>query len=59
MKQGAQYDHIGSKYAEYARTATLKQAESYTFLRMVGPLGGKESGGNNLNNTSTSIILQA
>jgi hypothetical protein len=23
-KQGAQYDHIGSKYDEYARTATLK-----------------------------------
>ena len=32
----AQYDHIGSKYDEYARTATLKRAESYTFFRMVG-----------------------
>jgi SAM-dependent methyltransferase len=37
-EQGAQYDHIGSKYDEYARTATLKQAESYTFFRMVGAL---------------------
>jgi hypothetical protein len=27
--QTAQYDHIGSKYDEYARTATLKQAERY------------------------------
>jgi toxoflavin synthase len=35
---GAQYDHIGSKYDEYARTATLKRAESYTVLHMVGPL---------------------
>jgi ubiquinone/menaquinone biosynthesis C-methylase UbiE len=40
-EQGAQYDHIGSKYDEYARTATLKQAESYTFFRMVGALDGK------------------
>ena len=40
-EQGAQYDHIGSKYDEYARTATLKRAESYTFFRMVGALGGK------------------
>src|SRR5215475_1430956 len=39
-EQGAQYDHIGSKYDEYARTATLKRAESYTFFRMVGPLEG-------------------
>ena len=38
---GAQYDHIGSKYDEYARTATLKQAESYTFFRMVGALEGQ------------------
>jgi hypothetical protein len=38
---GAQYDHIGSKYDEYARTATLKRAESYTFLRMVGALAGQ------------------
>ena len=29
-EHGAQYDHIGSKYDEYARTATLKQAERYT-----------------------------
>ena len=41
VEQGAQYDHIGSKYAVYARTATLKRAESYTFFRMVGPLEGK------------------
>jgi SAM-dependent methyltransferase len=40
-EQGAQYDHIGSKYDEYARTATLKRAERYTFLRMVGALDGK------------------
>jgi SAM-dependent methyltransferase len=40
-EQGAQYDHIGSKYDEYARTATLKRAESYTFFRMVGALYGK------------------
>lgn len=40
-EQGAQYDHIGSKYDEYARTATLKQAESYTLFRMVGALDGK------------------
>ncbi len=37
----AQYDHIGSKYDEYARTATLKRAESYTFFRMVGALDGQ------------------
>jgi SAM-dependent methyltransferase len=41
QEPAAQYDHIGSKYDEYARTATLKQAESYTFFRMVGPLEGK------------------
>ena len=40
-EHGAQYDHIGSKYDEYAQTATLKRAESYTVLRMVGPLAGK------------------
>jgi toxoflavin synthase len=40
-EQGAQYDHIGSKYDEYAQTATLKQAESYTVLRMTGPLEGR------------------
>jgi toxoflavin synthase len=37
----AEYDHIGSKYDEYARTATLKRAERYTFLRIVGLLDGK------------------
>jgi len=37
----AQYNHIGSKYDENARTATLKRAESYTFFRMVRPLEGK------------------
>jgi len=36
-----QYDHIGEKYDEYARTATLKRAESYTFFRLVGALQGK------------------
>ena len=41
MAQTAQYDHIGSKYDEYARTATLKRAESYTFFRMVGALDGQ------------------
>jgi ubiquinone/menaquinone biosynthesis C-methylase UbiE len=40
-EQEAQYDHIGSKYDEYARTATLKRAERYTFFRMVGALNGK------------------
>jgi SAM-dependent methyltransferase len=40
-EHGAQYDHIGSKYDEYARTATLKRAESYTFFRMVGALAGQ------------------
>src|ERR671924_536371 len=37
----AQYDHIGSRYDEYARTATLKRAERYTFFRMVGTLDGQ------------------
>jgi ubiquinone/menaquinone biosynthesis C-methylase UbiE len=37
----AQYDHIGSKYDEYARTATLKRAECYTFFHLVGGLSGK------------------
>jgi toxoflavin synthase len=41
MAQTTQYDHIGSKYDEYARTATLKRAESYTFFRMVGELAGQ------------------
>ena len=36
MEQTAQYDQIGSKYAAYARTATLKRAERYTFFRLVG-----------------------
>jgi toxoflavin synthase len=40
-EQGAQYDHIGSKYEEYAQTATMKRAESYTVLQMVGPLAGQ------------------
>jgi ubiquinone/menaquinone biosynthesis C-methylase UbiE len=40
-ESGAQYDQIGSKYDEYARTATQKRAESYTVLQMVGPLAGK------------------
>jgi len=34
----AQYDHIGSKYDEYARAAALKWAERYTLFRMVGAL---------------------
>jgi len=41
MAQTAQYDQIGSKYDEYARTATLKRAESYTFFCMVGELAGQ------------------
>ena len=40
-EQSAQYDHIGSKYDEYAQTATQKRAESYTVFRMAGPLAGK------------------
>ena len=40
-EQTAQYDHIGSKYDEYAQTATQKRAERYTVLRMVGPLAGQ------------------
>jgi ubiquinone/menaquinone biosynthesis C-methylase UbiE len=42
-EQGAQYDHIGSKYDEYAQTTTLKRAESYTVLQMVGALSGKRA----------------
>jgi hypothetical protein len=42
-EQGAQYDHIGSNYDEYAQTATQKRAESYTVLRMVGGLGGRRT----------------
>ena len=41
MAQTAQYDHIGSKYDEYAQTATLKRAEQYTFFRLVDALEGK------------------
>src|SRR5262245_8728546 len=37
----AQYNRICSKNDGYARTATLKQAEYYTFFRMVGALDGK------------------
>jgi ubiquinone/menaquinone biosynthesis C-methylase UbiE len=37
----AQYDHIGSQYDAYARTATLKRAESYAVFRMVGALAGQ------------------
>jgi toxoflavin synthase len=40
-EQGAHYDHIGSKYDEYAHTATGKRAECYTFFRMVGVLDGQ------------------
>ena len=38
---GAQYDQIGDKYNEYADSATLKQAERYSVLQMVGALDGK------------------
>jgi toxoflavin synthase len=41
VTQTAQYDHIGSKYDEYAQTATLKRAESYTFFHMVDELAGQ------------------
>jgi toxoflavin synthase len=40
-EQEAQFDHIGSKYDEYASTATLKQAERYMFFRMIGALEGQ------------------
>jgi len=39
--QDTQYDHIGSKYEEYSRTATAKMAERYSVLRMVGALDGQ------------------
>jgi toxoflavin synthase len=42
-KPAAQYDHIGNKYDEDALTATLKRAERYTFLRIVGLLDGKRA----------------
>ena len=38
--QGPLYDHIGTKYNEYSRTATFKRAERYTVLRMVGNVDG-------------------
>ena len=41
MAQTAQYDHIGSKYDEYAQTATLKRASA-----LVLPPGGGAGGGN-------------
>ena len=37
----AQYDHIGSQYDDYARTATMKRAERYTVFRMVAALDGE------------------
>jgi toxoflavin synthase len=37
----AQYDHIGSQYDQYARTATLKRAERYTVFRMVAAFDGQ------------------
>jgi len=40
-EHGPQYDHIGSRYDAYARTATGKRAECYTFFRMVGALDGQ------------------
>ena len=43
MEQTVQYDQIGSKYDEYAQTATLKRAESYTFFRLVGDLTGQRA----------------
>ena len=36
-----QYDGIGRQYDDYARTATMKRAERYTVLRMVGALEGQ------------------
>jgi ubiquinone/menaquinone biosynthesis C-methylase UbiE len=41
MAPPAEYDHIASKYDDYARTATLKRAEYHTFFRMVRALDGK------------------
>jgi len=38
-----QYDHIGSKYEDYSRTATLKRAERYSFSRLVGDVTGKRA----------------
>ena len=39
-QQDDQYNHIGSKYDEYSRTATFKSAERYSFSQMVGELEG-------------------
>jgi 2-polyprenyl-3-methyl-5-hydroxy-6-metoxy-1,4-benzoquinol methylase len=39
--QEQQYDHIGAKYEDYARTATLKRAERYSFSQLVGDVTGK------------------
>lgn len=39
-QQSVQYDDIGNKYDAYARTAALKKAERYSFLRMVGKVAG-------------------
>ena len=35
------YDHIGSKYDDYSRTATLKRAERHSISLMVGGLDGE------------------
>jgi SAM-dependent methyltransferase len=40
-ESAAPYDHIGSRYDDYARTATMKRAERYTVIRMVGALDGQ------------------
>ena len=37
----SQYDHIGSKYEDYAHSATLKRAERHNIARLVGDLTGK------------------
>lgn len=37
----ATYDHIGLQYEEYANTATMKIAERYVFLELVGALDGQ------------------
>ena len=39
-ERDAQDDHVGSQYDAYARTATLKQVERYTFFRMARALDG-------------------
>src|SRR5262245_57819590 len=36
-----QYDHIGSLYDDYARTATIRLTERNTMLRMLGELDGQ------------------